>query len=291
MTAMRTWLLLCAASLATQVAHADATDDLPGLRSAAMGGAHRGLGTSNDALMLNPAGMALNQHYSFDAAYGLAPKDGVNRLSFTAVDSKTSPVAGGAGYTMDKGTDDNSDAALHRFYLGLAFPITPSLAIGTTGRYVRGDIPRAGAAGRDISLFTGDLGIAARIESLGFGFSYKNLIRTDDNALAKRAMGFGAAYGLGEYLVLAADISMTTENKRRLSYHLGAEYFLLGKMPLRFGYERRPFAQRNGDVDNESILCGGIGYTADTGALEATYTQSLERQNNWQAIAAIKFFL
>ena len=48
-------LVLTGATIASAEA-AGIYDEFRGLRSEAMGGAHRGLGTSNDTLTLNPAG-------------------------------------------------------------------------------------------------------------------------------------------------------------------------------------------------------------------------------------------
>ncbi|MCK5689391.1 hypothetical protein KAI87_08980, partial [Myxococcota bacterium] len=44
-------------------------DEYIGVRSMGMGGAHRGVGTSNDTLYLNPAGMAVATRYGVETAY------------------------------------------------------------------------------------------------------------------------------------------------------------------------------------------------------------------------------
>ena len=58
---IRRSLLLCGFLVLSlpRVSNASVYDEFTGIRSAAMGGAHRAVGTSNDALVLNPAGMAM----------------------------------------------------------------------------------------------------------------------------------------------------------------------------------------------------------------------------------------
>ncbi|MEZ4272059.1 MAG: hypothetical protein R3C68_11720 [Myxococcota bacterium] len=131
-------LLLCAAP----VSKAGVYQEMKGLRSEAMGGAHRGLGTSNDTLFLNPAGMAMLRRYSVDLLYGYTSIDNLNHISVTAVDSKSGPLAGAVGYTHDRGELNGLDAKFHRAYGAIAYPIFEGVGLGLTGRYVRGDIER-----------------------------------------------------------------------------------------------------------------------------------------------------
>ncbi|MBI3179837.1 MAG: hypothetical protein HYZ27_09265, partial [Deltaproteobacteria bacterium] len=116
---MRLRAAVCVTCFASSAAAA-VSEEFPGVRSAAMGGAHRGLGTSNDTLYLNPAGMSLASRYSVEMDYRFSNFDELYRLAATVVDSKSGPVAGGLGYTYVWGNEDGADPALHRVVLALS---------------------------------------------------------------------------------------------------------------------------------------------------------------------------
>src|SRR3954469_18063599 len=78
-------------------------DEFAGVRSLGMGGAHRALGTSNDTLYLNPAGMAIMKRYSVEASYAYDALFKLTEVGGSIVDSKSGPVAGGVGYTHERG--------------------------------------------------------------------------------------------------------------------------------------------------------------------------------------------
>jgi hypothetical protein len=277
-------------------AGASVYDEFTGLRSQAMGGAHRGLGNSNDTLFLNPAGMVLAKRYSVDLAYGFTAMDDLSHISLSAVDSKSGPVAGAAGYTHDRGDEDGVDARLHRIYMALAYPIVENFGFGITVRNLRGEYTDvASGERRDLSLYNGDIGIAvAAGEGFGFGFTYHNVLRLadDERVLTPPSLGFGAAYTTG-FFSLAADVTMDLrdEDNRRMGYHVGGEYFAADQYPIRLGWQYAPFVRRNGSDANENIVSGGLGWITGGGAIEATFAQSVERPKNWAISGALKFFL
>ena len=80
--------------LAPQVATTAVFDEFRGIRSSAMGGAHRGVGTSNDSIILNPAGMAIKRRYNIDANFSFNKVDNLNKANLSIVDS-TGPIAAG----------------------------------------------------------------------------------------------------------------------------------------------------------------------------------------------------
>ena len=122
-----------------KVGHADPFYQLIGARSLAMGGAHRGMGTSNDTLILNPAGMAATKRYASELFYQYNTQDHISRVMVSAVDSKTSPIAAGLAYTREWGNPSGADIGLNRIYFGLAYALVPSLSIGITGQNARGN--------------------------------------------------------------------------------------------------------------------------------------------------------
>src|SRR5262245_27093677 len=97
-----------------------------------MGGAHRGVGTSNDTIMLNPAGMAIRKRYAIDGSYAYSAQDTLSHISISALDSKTAPVAGALAYTHDRGDHEFSNVEMNRIYMASAYPIFDWLAVGIT---------------------------------------------------------------------------------------------------------------------------------------------------------------
>lgn len=297
-------MLVLATTIATfmvsQGAEAGVYDEFVGVRSPAMGGAHRGVGTSNDTLYLNPAGMAIATRYSLDAAYAYSPFDRLNRFNVSIVDSKSGPVAGGVGYTLLTGDDEGLDANIQRFYGGAAYRLAQSIAVGFNLRHIRGDLAdRFNDDGsrqtRSVRVWNGDVGLQATLGNIGLGLAYQNVLNTDEGeeAFAPRTLAGGASFSAGQ-LTLAGDLVSTFSDDgddTELGYNLGLEYFLQDTYALRAGYRYEPFVRRNGDEDNENILSGGLGYVTGQGALDLAFWHSLERARNWQLIAAVRLFL
>ena len=110
----------------------------PRIRSLAMGGAHRALGTSNDTLQLNPAGLAIQTRYAIELHYAWSEKFKESRANASAVDSKSGPVAGGLGYELLKSELEGYEKNLHRVSLGMAYRVGDMFALGTTVHYIEG---------------------------------------------------------------------------------------------------------------------------------------------------------
>ncbi len=286
------WYLFGLVSWLASPAAAGVGEEFAGVRSAAMGGAHRGLGTSNDTLYLNPAGMSLASRYAVELDYRFSNFDELYRLAATVVDSKSGPVAGGLGYTYVWGDENGLDPALHRVVLALSYPITPAVAVGVSSRHIRGSLV-TGLDREEISLYSGDLALSLRpAQGVGLAVSAHNLVKTDLPELTPLTFGAGLAYDASP-LAVACDVAVNAEDasERKVSYHVGGEYFLRGEFPLRAGYRRAPFIRKNGNEANEDQLTGGLGWITPGGALGITYEHSLTRARNWSVTAGLGFFL
>ncbi len=288
-------LVASAALLAPPSSHTvdGLANELAGVRSLSMGGAHRGLGTSNDTLYLNPAGTAVVKRYAVELHYGYSPFDAISRMNVSAVDSKSGPVAGALGYTHEKSDAQDGDVGLNRFYLGLGYAITPALALGMTGRYLKGTYRDELLGDQKIEQYNADLGAIAMIsEALTLGVVYQNVRPSDDERLMPPSLGFGLGVG-GEGLALAADLVIDRAKgaDNALSYHVGGEYLAAQSFPVRLGYSRQPFVRRTGKEAQENLLSAGVGWATPGGSLDVGVYQSLERAKNWSLLAAFKFFL
>ena len=268
-----------------------------------MGGAHRGLGTSNDTVVLNPAGMALWRRYAVDLTYRYGLADDLTHLSVSAVDSKTGPVAGGLAYTHTRGDGSGADPSLHRIYLAAAYAITERLALGINGVNIRGTYreqaqPVAGGGQsdetlREVSLYSGGFGLSAVLEGgLTLGFVYNNAIKTREPSFAPPRVGAGFSFSSGA-AVLAGDVlaDIRDPNDKAWSYHVGGEYVAAQTFPLRIGYEQTPFTDADETRKDEKILTGGLGWLLNGGSLNASFQRSLKRQRNWSVAGSLVFFL
>lgn len=265
-------------------------DEFRGVRSLAMGGAQRGLGTSNDTLYFNPAGMALTKRYGIDFQYGYSPFDKLTHYNFSAVDSKSGPVAGAMGYTFDRG-DKNNETLLHRITLGTAYAIGEGISLGVATKNVRGTYLKNGAK-KNISLYTGDLGLSlALAQGFALGAAYHNVIKTEEPKLVPPTASGGLAFNYGP-LTLVADllVNLRRSQHRTTSYHAGAEFFVADMFPLRVGFQRLPYVI-TGKNKFENRLSAGVGWITSSGGIDVSYEQSLQRDKLWQLVSALKFFL
>lgn len=280
------------------VAQASIFEEIHGVRSSAMGGSHRGVGTSNDTLYLNPAGMAIGRRYAVEFHYGYSPFDKLTQLNVSAVDSKSGPVAGGVGYTHTRGDGDGVDANLHRIYVAAAYPISDAIAFGVTQRHIRGSFVHPVSGTREsVSLYTNDVGLIVRLaQGIGIGVSAQNIVRTNSPRLTPLTFAGGIAWDASP-IIVAADVVVDShdEDNRLYSYHVGAEYFLKNRFPLRLGFQRGPLIPKDGSAadaeQTENILSGGAAWVNTGGALSISAQRSLDRPKNWSIIAALKFFI
>ncbi|MFC1611307.1 hypothetical protein ACFL6C_10125 [Myxococcota bacterium] len=266
-------------------------DEFIGVRSAGMGGAHRGLGTSNDTIYLNPAGMAAARRYSVELNYGYSPFDQLTHLNISAVDSKSGPVAGAVSYTHTRGDGDDVDAGLHRVYIAAAYAISDSIALGMTARHIRGEF-NEDSQRRELELYGGDIGALIRLGPVGLGVTAHNVIKEEVARMMPLTFGFGAAYSSGP-LTVAADFDIDTRKteKSLRTYRVGGEYFIANAFPLRIGYYHSPFTRRDGKDQSESVITGGAGWVTGTGAVAASFERSIDRARNWSLVACLQFFL
>jgi hypothetical protein len=276
----------------TSTARAALDEPIAGARSFAMGGASRAVPTSNDALFVNPAGMAAVKRYGVELQYGYTSRDGTNHLSLSAVDSKSGPVAGGMAFSHVGG--GVFSGGLNQFYLGVGYSISDSIAFGTSLHYLRGGYSIFGDTAQDVSLYTGDVGVMVTlVEGFTLGFAYNNVVSTSRPMLTPPTLGWGASFSTGAF-TLAGDMSTTVgtaeERQWGTSYHAGVEYYFGEVIPVRLGYTRQRI-NADGGFPYESYLSGGLGYALQGGALELSYRHRLERGDDWGIVGALKFYL
>lgn len=267
-------------------AQAQLQNELTGPRSAAMGGAHRGLGTSNDALYLNPAGMSLAKRYNVSGVVSFVPD--LWRYNVSIVDSKTGPMAGGVGYTFD--TDD--DTSLHRMYVGASYPLSESMFLGITNRYLVGSFKDVFGRKRDVSTYTADVGLMLKLgESVSVGASYNNLLRGKVPRLTPPTAGGGIGIQSGVFgLAADASVNLRREDERPWSFRAGAEVFLGNAFPVRLGYAREATDLGPKGFENDNIITGGLGWVSDGFGLDFTYRRELVKDGEQSFVGALQLY-
>lgn len=258
------------------------TADLFGTRSLGMGNAFRGIASSNEALYLNPAGIAVGHRYQVDGTYGFTPGDKMRLLNVSVVDSKTAGVAAGVGYSHISGTGDTLDSNGSVVHFGLGFPVGSKVAAGVGFKYLGFSSPT------DTNSVTADVGLLMQPFSLlSFGLVAYNVIDVASEQAPMRAGG-GVALGSDTSFRLAFDavFAMEEDDPLGTTYHAGGELLLDQTLPIRLGFERREGEDRN-------FVTGGVGILSQMAALEAAYAQGIGEGRGDERIISLtlKLFL
>jgi opacity protein-like surface antigen len=246
-------LALCLST--TVYAQSDVEDlrDIQSARAYAMGGAYRALGLGTEAVLGNPAAIAMWRMYRMEAhgAWDTAGKDAFAGVSL--MDAKTSELAAGLDYHILSLRSGEGRATAHFSTLAFALPITQGVFIGTSIHYLRLTGPRRANSS------TVDAGLLLRFsDSFTAGFSAHNLIDTQNPELTRY---YSAHVGyLTGLLTVAADVraDFESQDKRILTYSAGVEYILGQVLPVRLGYTYDGFSKA-------SQLGMGLGFMTESG--------------------------
>ena len=242
-------------------------------RPMGMGQAFRGHGAGNGALYSNPAAMSLIHSYSVEGAY--LNVDGRDVTHLSIVDTKTSALGAGIGYTYEPVSEGGDN---HELRLGLSTALLPeTLTIGVLGKY---DWLKAVDA-QGFSLDAGALLAVARM--VGIGMVVHNLMPATDVGQA-RTFGFGLAY-TGP-LTAAFDLVLDPEQEGadKLSYHGGLELLVRQAFPLRVGYEAVPFLSAH-------YLTLGLGAFGERAGVQIGFRQRLDQGDDQCLAVSLNLFL
>ena len=276
---------------APRTSYADPFYQLVGAKSLAMGGAHRGFGTANDTLIVNPAGMAITRRYNSQVQYGYNTQDHISRVLISAVDSSTSPLAAGLGYTREWGNPSGVDLGMNRVYMGLAYALTPGIAFGITGQNARGNFVEDDTRRRQNN-FNGTAGAMVSLgQRIGLGAVYENFMRIKEDEVMPSTIGLGASVNIF-LATLAADyvIDMRRGQKRARTFGVGAEVLVLQHLALRGGY--RMGHQTTAKVGPlKKFVTGGLGLVSHQAGLEVSAERGVEHTNEWQIITNLQYGL
>lgn len=274
--------LLLGASAPALALNPPGAQDLFGTRSLSMGNAFRAVASSNEALIFNPAGVAVGRRYEIDGTYGFSPGDRLGLLNVSVVDSKSSPFGAGIAYSHLSGTGDLLDASGSIVHLGLGFPLGTRVAWGVGFKYLGFSRPEESSA------ITADLGLLIRpVEILTLGVVAYNVVDIA-NEQAPFRMGGGVSLGTDSTFRLAVDgvFAMDEADPFGTTYHVGGELFVDRVLPIRLGYERR-------EGEDRHFATAGVGWVTHLAGLEAAYAQGLGKGRGEERIFSftLKLFL
>ncbi len=255
-------------------------ETVAGVRSVGMGDAFRAVGTSNDAIVDNPAAMSLAPRYELDGFFGYAPGAPATYWNGSIVDSNTSPLAVGIDYTHLASGTEASRFSGNDLRLAMSFPLAGMIYLGFSGHWL--DFGMA----QPINAITGDAALIIKpldiLTITGIGY---NLIGVENNVLAPREVALAAAVGTDASYHVAGDAVVNLATPQPVfDWHLGGEYFLAGLVALRAGY-------LYDGLINGNFASAGAGVVVQGFAFDVAYRQQIVQWNDRMILVGIKLFL
>jgi len=279
-----------------------------GTRPLAMGGSGSALADDNNAIQLNPAGIAFQEKYTIDLNYQRTERlrkdawwkqkawaeeeqkeglevtnaDKVERFDIwhlSILDAITSPyLKAGISFTAE-GFPGSTFEANRDYRVGLGFAGTfgDFVGVGFGGTYMKFEMS---------DLMTANAGIMVRpLKIVSIGVSVRDFARTDTryHDWVTASVAGGVAVMLFGRLNVSADVDYDYErefeieeqNQRRDSYHAGIEGYVTKSLGLRGGY-------RYEALTNRHYYAAGIGYVTETGSLGYTFEGDVGESKNLQ---------
>lgn len=233
--------LVLAGALATLLPAADASAQTwLGARLTGFAQARRALARGSDALVINPAGLALSPVYTVELGYADDFRESDRRFHASITDGQAGPVAGGIGYTYGTArpslfADEDDRLEGHRIEGALAFGVFEGAALGFNVRGLIFDAqPVDGGGGDDLEELTFDLGfqwqVNQQVAVAVTGQNLTNIQRAEAPLLASAAVGLTF-----DAFTIESDVSYNAFFSDVL-VALGAGYTFAKVVPVRAGF-------------------------------------------------------
>jgi hypothetical protein len=233
-------------------------------RSTSMAGAHAAVATSNDAFLVNPAGLAQGRRYHLEIDGALDPQFPGSGFIVTAVDASSLAVASGLMYArFSTGHLDRRGAG---FLLGAAYAYDiGGIYFGGVTKYLHFD----GPDGQSYK-FAQDLGLLLRRGNVSWAVTGQNLALSNvplfpPSTTFAFALGSDADYHLAVDYKL--DLQDTSNVKHKLS--VGYEFLIEQAFAPRIGFAR-DFTQ------GLSWFATGFGILTEKGGLQFAYQRRVQ---------------
>ena len=237
--------------------------DLP--RSTSMGGAHSAIATGNDALAVNPAGLAQTRRYHFELDGLYDSRYPAQAVLVSLVDAASSSVASGLLFSRWASGQPSGRGEGWSLGLGYSGQVSPGLFIGGETKYLRFYTP-----GGFVQKFAQDIGLLVRKGNVAWAAVLQN-ISTEQIPLFPLTATAGVALGTDTTWHLSfdykADLSDTSNVKNKLA--LGGEVLLGDSIALRGG----------GTWDTSAKqwwISAGVGLLSEKGGLQLVWRRRVE---------------
>lgn len=262
-------------------------DFFHGMRAGGAGSSHTAVASGVDAIYQNPAGIARAPMYVIDGTFSHAPEGAL--LSAGIADSKLNPqFAMGIAYNYFIGRGDLAHLSGHDARLAIAIPVVPEqISIGAGVRYLRikdDRLPKEDEEDPQLMIHgvTFDAGINFRVaEMLHLGLKGQNLLdlcASDEVCRGSTPTRVGAGVGVGretDFMISAdAAVDLTSGPSPTFDFGVGGEYLVAHAIPLRIGFQRRGFLDRN-------LLTVGAGWRSEQAGVDFSYQHDLNRSSQF----------
>lgn len=258
-------------------------DFFEGVRATGAGSSHTAIASGVDALYQNPAGIARAPMYVVDGAFSYSPKGAITGAGVT--DSLHNPeFALGLSWNYFFGIGDHDHLSGHDGRVAFGIPAVPEqISIGAGLRYLSftdESLPRTDEDDEQ-TLFRGltfDAGVNFRLgDTIHLGLKGENFIdHCADNSRCRGATptrvtaGFGAGFETSFLFSGEASVDLTSGESPLFDFAAGAEYLAGQVAPIRIGFQRRAFLDRN-------FLTIGMGWRSEDFGIDGSYRHDLNQ--------------
>lgn len=279
-------LLFCNRSQAQTIQNSDLSQEFT-LKTVPLGfgGAFRALAHTNDAILLNPAGLALRKGVvSIAGDYLNVGGTNATVLGVSVIDSNaTEALSVGLAYDRSTPSIGGNEATIQQITLGLGHEISSLLFAGVSAKGYLTQVNSAFIDGPDG--FDLDIGLLVKpLPILSLGITLQNLIRGNKVEEFPFQLGFGAALLLDPHLKLAFDLvkDFQTPNPNDLNAFFGGEFQVTEAVFLRsgFGLDR---------IRDNNFYSIGASLEGPKISLTFTFSQRLKPTNETYA-ANVEFY-
>ncbi len=323
---------LCILALSLLVSRgAGATDfQLTDVRALGMGGALRASAIGTSALYLNPAGLTMSKAYHIETTYMFDDKYKMHYSCASVVDSVTSQLGMGLGYTFRwvGNALGTQEVQAHNLAVALSYAIIPRLSLGIGVHFIRTEVnakhklaagteaPGYGALkqassttpllvtapgdnqhpyGRDLSAFSLDAGLTLRIiDNIGLavvGYNLTNL----KSPFAPMMLGMGV-FGQVAFIHATFDVLVDWDSAKKLfgSRKAVAARYMAGVEAFLGDHYPLRVGYCYDDVTTSHSIHWGLGYIARQGSVESGFSYEVNPGNDGRSdfrfMISLKYF-
>jgi hypothetical protein len=254
--------------------------------SLSVAGAFRAAAANNEALLLNPAAMALPRRYQFALVYGLEQSHRIQQVATSVIDSRTSELAVGMSYARGFSSPFGVGGKLDRWALGFAWALNEKLALGMESVYFYGPLA---LTGEKQHIANSTLGSLWRVgDHLRFAIVYHHIVPKFVDLMPPQ-LAFGSAVVFPLFKVMADSIwHLRVRHRDNVDVQIGGEVFLWQLLSLRTGYA---YASGQSRPSERHHWHAGLGVVRPEGAIQMGVATGLAPWRFRDMLMSMEFYL